>query len=211
MKNARAWLGFYVWPVRIKWILWPLDMLTVLARLYPDSEATQELGLFMRRFQAAKRSAYQALRRGEKPGEIVKDLYEKFFPNARWCQWVVEEAKATIESQKEQVKMHVADLEAKIKKSQEKLERTRDTLHRRGILARIQKLRTKLAYWEGFLERDEVPSAVFGGRKNLLLLQNGKLNLEKWRQLRSNAFYSVGQANQKGLEGQRGNANTEIV
>jgi len=189
----------------------PPDMLTVPARLYPDSETTQKLALFMRRFQAARRSAYQVLRRGEKPGEIVKDLYEKFFSNARWCQWAVEEAKATIESQKEQVKMHVADLEAKVEKSQEKLERTRDKLHRQGTLARIQKLRNRLAYWKGFLERDEVPSAVFGGRKNLLLLQNGKLSLEKWRRLRSNAFYSVGQANQKGLEGQAGNANTEIV
>ncbi|WP_066353927.1 hypothetical protein, partial [Fervidicola ferrireducens] len=164
-----------------------------------------------RRFQAAKRTAYQALRRGKEPGEIVRDLYNKFFPNARWCQWAVEDAKATIESQKEQVKMHVADLEAKIEKSEEKLERTKDKLRRRGILARLDKLRGKLTYWKGFLERDEVPPAVFGGKKNLLLLQEGKLSKEEWRELRSNAFYSVGQANQKGLEGQYGNANTEVV
>jgi len=189
----------------------PVDMVTVPGRIYPDREAEEKLCSFMRRFQAAKRTAYQALRRGKEPGEIVKDLYDKFFPNARWCQWTVEDAKATIDSQKEQVRMHVSDLEAKIEKSEEKLERTKNKLRRQGIMARIARLQGKLAYWKGFLERGEVPSAVFGGRKNLLLLQEGKLSKEEWRELRSNAFYSVGQANQKGLEGQYGNANTEVV
>ncbi len=189
----------------------PADMVTIPARIYPDKAVREKLVSFMRRFQAAKRTAYQALRLGKEPKEIVKDLYWKFFPNARWCQWAVEDAKATIESQKEQVRMHVADLEAKVEKSEEKLGRTRKKLSRQGILARLNKLRARLAYWKGFLERDEVPPAVFGGKKNLLLLQEGKLSREEWRELRSNAFYSVGQANQKGLEGQHGNANTEVV
>ncbi|MGO0122519.1 transposase [Desulfothermobacter acidiphilus] len=189
----------------------PADMITVPGRIYPDETAEKKLVSFMRRFQAAKRTAYQALRRGKEPGEIVKNLYRKFFPNARWCQWAVEDAKATIESQKEQVKMHVSDLEAKIEKSEEKLMHIRNRLHRQGVFARLNKLRARLAYWKGWLERDEVPPAVFGGKKNLLLLQEGKLSKEKWRELRSNAFYSVGQANQKGMTGQHGNANTEIV
>lgn len=189
----------------------PADMITVPGRIYPDQGAQERLVPFMRRFQAAKRTAYQALRRGKEPGEIVRDLYDKFFSNARWCQWAVEDAKATIESQKEQVKIHVSDLEAKIGKSEEKLERTKDKLRRQGILARLDKLCGKLGYWKSFLERGEVPPAVFGGKRNLLLLQKGKLSKEEWRELRSNAFYSVGQANQKGLEGQYGNANTEVV
>ncbi|WP_027356212.1 hypothetical protein [Desulfofundulus thermocisternus] len=189
----------------------PIDMITVPGRIYPDAIAREELVSFMGRFQAAKRSAYQALRRGKEAGEIVKALHEKFFPNARWCQWAVEDAKSTIESQQELVKMYVSDLKAKIEKSEEKLERTRDRLHRQGIHARLNKLRARLVYWQGFLERDEVPPAVFGGKKNLLLLQEGKLSKEEWRELRSNSFYSVGQANMKGLEGQHGNANTEIV
>ncbi|ACX53163.1 hypothetical protein Adeg_2085 [Ammonifex degensii KC4] len=77
----------------------PADMITVPARMYPDEAAEKKLVSFMRRFQAAKRTAYQALRRGKEPEEIVKDLYRKFFPNARWCQWALEDAKATIESQ----------------------------------------------------------------------------------------------------------------
>ncbi|MCS5694731.1 hypothetical protein [Desulfofundulus thermocisternus] len=79
----------------------PIDMITVPGRIYPDAIAREELVSFMGRFQAARRSAYQALRRGKEAGEIVKALYEKFFPNARWCQWAVEDAKSTIESQQE--------------------------------------------------------------------------------------------------------------
>ena len=189
----------------------PEDMVTIPARACPDRSAAQALISLMRRFQAAKRTAYQALRRGLAVGAIVALLREKFFPNARWCQWAVADAKATIESQKEQVAMHVSDLRAKIERSEEKLERVRDGLRRQGITARLNKLRAKLAYWAGFLERGEVPPAVFGGRKNLLLVQRGELSKDAWRELRSNAFYSVGQANQKGLEGQHGNANTEVV
>lgn len=189
----------------------PADMITVPGRIYPDKNTQEKIVSFMRRFQAAKRTAYQALRRGREPARIVKDLYDKFFPNARWCQWAVEDAKVTIESQKEQVRMHVADLEAKIEKSEEKLKRTKNKLKRQGLTFRIAKLRGKLAYWKSFLERGEVPPAVFGGKRNLLLLQEGKLSKEEWRELRSNAFYSVGQANQKGLEGQYGNANTEVI
>jgi hypothetical protein len=189
----------------------PVDMVTVPGRIYPDAAAQERLSSFMRRFQAAKRSAYQALKRGEQAGSIVHTLYRNFFPNARWCQWAVEDANATLNSQRDQVEMHVTDLRAKIKKSEEKLSRTRDELRRQGILARIQKLENRLAYWKRFLDQGEVPPAVFGGKKNLLLLQEGKLAKEKWRELRSNAFLSVGQANQKGLEGQYGNANTEIV
>lgn len=189
----------------------PPDLLTVPGRIYPDEASAERLVAFMRRFQAAKRSAYQALRRGQPPSRIVKELYRKFFPNARWCQWAVVDAQAVLESQKEQVRMHVADLQTKLDKSEAKLSRTQDKLRRRGILARIQKLQSRLTYWKGFLDRGEVPPAVFGGKKHLLLLQQGKLSKKAWRERRSSAFLSVGQANQKGLEGQPGNANTEIV
>lgn len=189
----------------------PADMITIPGRIYPGAKAQEALEGFMRRFQAAKRTAYQALRRDKEPAKIVEELYRKFFPNARWCQWAVEGARAAIKNQKEQVKMHVSDLEAKIEKAEEKLERTKNELRRQGTLVRIKKLKNKLVYWKSFLDQDEVPPAVFGGERSLLLLQEGKLSKEQWRELRAGAFYSVGQANQKGLEGQHGNANTEIV
>ncbi|MGB9867620.1 MAG: hypothetical protein ACPLPR_06950 [Bacillota bacterium] len=168
----------------------PVDVVTIPGWIYPDESAKETLVSFMRRFQAAKRTAYQALRKSSKTstGSFFQCPLVLVVRGGR---------KATIESRKEQVKMYVSDPETKIEKSEEKLERTKDKLHRQGILARLNKLRAELAYWKGILERGEVPPAVFGGRKNLLLLQEGKLSEEEWRELRSNAFYSVGQANQK--------------
>ncbi|CAM3622886.1 hypothetical protein TR75_02425 [Hydrogenibacillus schlegelii] len=113
-------------------------MVTLPGRIYPNETAKAELISFMSRYQAARRTAYQALRRGKKTGEIVKDLYRKFFPNARWCRWAVEDARATLERQKAQVDMYVSNLEAKIEKAAEKLEHPKDKLRRRGIQMRLE-------------------------------------------------------------------------
>lgn len=45
----------------------PADMATVPARIWPDEAAKEKLVSFMRQFQAAKCTAYQALRRGKEP------------------------------------------------------------------------------------------------------------------------------------------------
>ena len=52
---------------------------------------------------------------------------------------------------------------------------------------------------------------LFGGKDNLIALRKNDISKDKWRELRSGSFTSIGQANQKGLAGQHGNANTEIV
>jgi IS605 OrfB family transposase len=185
-------------------------MFTIKGILTVDERLAAILINFMRVFQAAKRTAYQAIRRGVKREEIISSLQSKFIRNARWCQWAYAEAGDTIRSQKELIDMYIHDLEAKIKKAEEKLERTKKSPHRKGILNRIEKLKNKLIYWQSHKEKGTVPPAVFGGKKNLIALTQGRLSKEEWKELRSNSFTSVGQANQKGLRGQQGNANTEI-
>ena len=39
---------------------------------------------------------------------------------------------------------------------------------------------------------------VFGGRKNLIALQNNKITKEKWKELRQQPIYCIGETNQKG-------------
>lgn len=188
----------------------PNNMFTVKGVLTVNERLAAILINFMRIFQAAKRTAYQAIRRGIKREEIISSLQEKFIRNARWSQWAYAEAEDTIRSQKELIDTYIHDLKAKIAKAEEKLERTKSPIHRRGILSRIEKLTNKLLYWQSHKEKGTVPPAVFGGKKNLIALAEGKLSKEEWREMRSNSFTSVGQANQKGLKEQPGNANTEI-
>lgn len=188
----------------------PNNMFTIKGVLKAEGRLAATLINFMRVFQAAKRTAYQAIRRGVKREEIISSLQSKFIRNARWCQWACAEAEDTIRSQKELIDMYIHDLEAKIEKAEEKLERTEKFIHRKGILNRIEELKGKLSYWQSHKEKGTVPPAVFGGKKNFIALMKGKLTKEDWRELRSNSFTSVGQANQKGLKEQPGNANTEI-
>lgn len=186
----------------------PNNMFTIKGVLKVEGRLAAILVNFMRVFQAAKRTAYQAIRRGVKREEIISSLQEKFIRNARWCQWAYNEAEDTIRSQRELIDMYIHNLEAKIEKAEEKLERAKK--HRSGILKRIEKLTNKLLYWRTHKENGTVPPAVFGGKKNLIALTKGRLSKEEWKELRSNSFTSVGQANQKGLKEQPGNANTEI-
>jgi IS605 OrfB family transposase len=86
----------------------------------------------------------------------------------------------------------------------------RSEKRRRGILSRIEKLERQRDEYQRHIEAGTIPTVVFGGRRNFRLLREGKLSREKWRELRSNAFYSRGQANQHGPNGQYGNANTEL-
>ncbi|WP_312284052.1 hypothetical protein [Candidatus Igneacidithiobacillus taiwanensis] len=189
----------------------PTDIFTICGVLRPNASETNKIVAFMRLFQTAKRTSYQAIRHGEEAKIIISKLQNRFIPNARWCQWCYDEAMDVIHSQTELIEMYINDLESKLNKSKEKLDATSKAKKRRGIILRIGKLEQKLAYWKEYKKEGTVPAAVFGGKNNLIALQNGKIFKDQWRELRSNSFTSVGQANQKGLIGQYGNANTEIV
>lgn len=111
----------------------PNNMFTIKGVLTAEGCLAAILINFMRVFQAAKRTAYQAIRRGVKREEIISSLQGKFIRNARWCQWAYAEAEDTIRSQKELIEMYIHDLEAKIEKAKEKLERTKTPSTARGF------------------------------------------------------------------------------
>ena len=174
----------------------------------PDEQA--ELVALMRKFQSARRFAHNRLLEGMDKGELVPVLQRMFIPNARYCRWAVLKAEKDISSRRALLPLYVRDLEAKIARSQAKLAKVRSEKRRRGIGARIEKLKKQRDEYQRHIEAGTIPPVVFGGRRNFQLLQKGKLSPEKWRELRSNSFYSRGQANQHGPNGQYGNANTEL-
>lgn len=175
----------------------------------PDEQA--ELIHLMRKFQSARRFAHNRLLEGMDKRELVPTLQRMFIPNARYCQWAVLKAEKDISSRRALLPLYVRDLETKIARSQAKLAKVRSEKRRRGIRARIEKLKKQRDEYQRHIEAGTIPPVVFGGRRNFQLLQKGKLSREKWRELRSNSFYSRGQANQHGPNGQYGNANTELI
>ncbi len=142
--------------------------------------------------------------------DLVPLLQKMFIPNARYCQWAADKAQATIASQTELLPLYLQETEEKLTKSRQKLAYCQNDEKKAAIEARIKKLEQRRDHYLGHTEAGTIPRAVFGGKKNLRALQTGKISKAKWRELRSNAFYSRGQANQTGPNDQAGNANTEL-
>lgn len=174
------------------------------------AQAQAELIGLMRLFQSAKRFAHNRLLEGMGKRELIPLLQQTFIPNARYCQWAANKAEEGIASQRALLPLYVRDIEAKIARSEAKLARARSDKRRGGIQARIERLEKQRAEYQHHIEAGTIPAVVFGGKRNFRLLCQGKLPRERWRELRSNAFHSRGQANQHGPSGQYGNANTEL-
>ena len=174
------------------------------------AQAQIELIDLMRLFQSAKRFAHNRLVEGMSRKELVPLLQQMFIPNARYCQWAANKAEEGIASQRALLPLYVQDIETKITRSRAKLAKARSEKRRGGIQARIERLEKQRAEYQQHIEAGTIPTIIFGGKRNFRLVCQGKLPREKWRELRSNAFYSRGQANQHGPNGQYGNANTEL-
>jgi len=164
------------------------------------------LDTICRTFSSMVRTAYNRLLDGRQTNEIVRLLQTRYgVENWRWCQWAIVQAQGIIQSQKELLPLHVGMYDEKIARVRRRMDRVADPSKKVGFRARIEKLARKKAEVEKHIAARAVPKAVFGSRKLLEEPAKGNGSREEWRRRRSNQFFSVGQANQ------RGNANTRIV
>ncbi|MDI6883705.1 MAG: hypothetical protein QMD00_00970 [Hadesarchaea archaeon] len=178
---------------------------TIRALVNPQSNEVRLDGI-CRTFPSMVRTAYNRLLERKRTNEIVRLLQTRYgIENWRWCQWVIMQAQGIIRSQKELLSLYIGMYEKKIASVRWRMDHVADLLKRRGYLARIKKLERGKAEVEKHIAAGTVSRAVFGSRKLLDDLSKGKGSREEWRRRRSNQFFSVGQANQKG------NANTRIV
>ena len=157
-----------------------------------EKEEQEQIDNLMRVYQSAKRYSFNRLLENNRMNELKKDVMAKFGLNARYSYAAIKDAEGTIKSQKELIKEEIYETKEKLKKSIKKLEKVKAPLKRKGIYTRIDKLTTKLNRYEKHLKEGTIPKVIFGGRGNLMKLQKGKISREEWRELRSNAFYSVG-------------------
>jgi len=111
-------------------------------------------------------------------------------------------------SQEEGFKYRIEQYEEKIRNMREKMKRLSNTLKIKGCIRKIEK--SKAMELREQLKEKSYPSAVFGSKKLLrqMLIAEGQRHdilKKEWRERRSNNFFSVGQANQ------RGNGNTRLL
>lgn len=153
----------------------------------------------MRPQQAAMRFAYNRLLEGVKNKDIWRTL-RNLFPHltGRNLNDAITLAKGTIESQQELLPIRITELDKRIERAQNKLERE---LNRskglrpervRAIRLLILQLSGKRNELQVHLDKGTVPPAVFGQRKTQNRLPG---SLAEWRHRRARQFFSRGACN----------------
>jgi len=174
-----------------------------------------QLDNLMREFCAAKRYAYNRLMENYTKDGINKVLQRTFKLNKRYAEDATLQAKATIDSQKELLPLHLEEVRRKIKKTEKKIElyksgkkkpqKTDLEICLKGLNARLEKLQQKEKELQNHYNNDTVPPAIFGGKKNFYERIKGNITNEEWKDLRSDQLYSRGDKTKKG------NLNARIV
>ena len=181
----------------------------------PSKEFSSRLDNLMREFCSATRYAYNRLLEGVSPNDLNKSIPKTFKLNKRYAEDTVLLDKATISSQEELLPQGLEDVQAKIKKTNKKLndyikgkrKPKKGDLETciKGLKSRIEKLERKEKELQNHLEEGTIPKVIFGGRKNFYKRMKGKITNKEWKDLRSNKLYSRGDKSKKG------NLNTRLT
>ena len=191
---------------------------TLEAAWYPSTEQQQIIQDHMKRFQIVKRVAFRRLLEGYLRQPIVTQIRKlNLLSNARYIRSAIEDAKATIQSQQELVKLYCKESAWKVQQADQRLRKYQQTLNQKqkpftkkqyqklkGLHTRFQKAQSVQIKWQIHQKNKIIPSIVFGSRKNLQLYQKGQISKEEWTKRRNNGIYCVGEKNRKG------NANLRI-
>lgn len=162
-------------------------------------------------FCSMERTAYNLLKEGADASAVKAILRERHdVRNARWIQSVMNQARAVMDSQEEGIQYSIEMCSEKVRNMREKVKHLSDPLRIQGCQAKMEKYESKRKGLRQQLREKSYPRAVFGSRKLLrqLSIASGDRRDElrkEWKERRSNHFFSVGQANQ------RGNGNTRLV
>jgi IS605 OrfB family transposase len=180
-------------------------------RAFIEGGQDEKLDEICRIFCSMERTAYNMLRVGMDAGTIKAILRERYeVKNARWIQSSINQARAVMASQEEGIKYRIEQCEEMIRNMREKMKSLSNYLKIEGCRLKIEKYESKAMELKNQLKEKSYPSAVFGSRKlfRQMLIANGQRHdilKREWIERRSNHFFSVGQANQ------RGNGNTRLL
>jgi hypothetical protein len=157
-----------------------------------------------------ERTAYNLLREGMEAASVKATIRAGYaVQNARWIQSAMNQAKAVVASQEEGIAYRIETFEEKVRNTKEKMERLSNAMKVQGCERKVARLGTRIAELKAQLTDGSYPTAVFGSKKlhHQLSIARGERReklLAEWTERRSNRFFSVGQANQ------RGNGNTRL-
>lgn len=157
-------------------------------------------------FCTAIRYSFKRILEGKKIGDLEKEVSRKYNLNIRQAKDSVENARQTIISQKELVKMNFDNYSKKVKSIEKKLKNEKLSQKKRNaLLSKLDKRQRKLCYWNSYIDNDTIPPVTFGTKQMFIRRCKGLISSEEWKSCRNNRIYS------RGDKTKNGNPNLRIV
>jgi predicted transposase len=167
--------------------------ITVKSELMIAEEDINKIDNLMRIYSSTHRFAYNKIIDDDlSKNDMKKIIQEMFGLNARYSYASMVDANAIISSQKELLPIYLDEIKSKIKKAKKNLRKVKNPVKIKRLEDRIKKPAKKKKYYEWYIMNHTVPRTVFGGKKNLKNLNEGKITKEEWKDIRSNQVYSIG-------------------
>lgn len=160
-------------------------------------------------FCSMERTAYNLLREGKRPAEAKSIIRGRYgVTNARWSKSAINQASAKILAEKGEITYLIRLYKEKAKNNKTKMRQISNPMKLKGCETKILNHESRIGELTQQLRRGTYPRAVFGSRELQHRLSNTSVQrvdlVREWRERRSNHFFSVGEANQ------RGNANLKL-
>lgn len=174
--------------------------------LNPSVTDSTILDQLMRKYQSAKRYIRERIFEGFNRKEAVAKAKPLFLNNSRYMRDAFLESESSISAQKELLPLYVEQYKVAIQKIEKKVEKIKKSSSPKKAeiisakKSRINKLSKKMNYYQYHIKNDTVPKVVDGTKKRLMLLNKNKITKEVWRDSRTNAIFSRGEASRGGNE-----------
>jgi len=157
-------------------------------------------------FCTAIRYSFKRLLEGYKIGDLEKDVAFKYNLNIRQAKDAVESARQTIQSQKELLKLNYNNYNKKEKSIEKQLNNEKlSEKKRNALIKKLEKRNRKLNYYQQLIDKNKIPSLIFGTKKMFLRRCKGLISNEEWKNCRNNRLYS------RGDKTKNGNPNLRII
>jgi IS605 OrfB family transposase len=174
----------------------------VILHLADDEKAF--LDDLMNRYCAAVRWSFKRLLDNWEIQAIRLAVQEKFNLNSRQANDAVYDAKATITSQKELVKLNHANTAKKVEFTKRRIAKANANEKKAKLKRRLDKEERKLALYQKHIDTGTFPPVVFGGKKYFQERCKGNITHKEWIDARNNRYLS------RGDKTKGGNLNTRL-
>ena len=157
-------------------------------------------------FCTAIRYSFKRLLEGKKTGDLEKEISHKYDLNIRQAKDAVENARQTIASQKELLRINCDNYENKVNAIEKMLEKEDVSEKKRKALeSKLAKRQRRLKYFKDFIDNGSIPPVIFGTKGMFIKRCKGFITHDEWVSCRNNRIYS------RGDKTKNGNPNLRVI